>query len=210
MSDIELRNENGTIVAYDSGENKVPIRFDEGIFDSVSTTEQYINNKQLYVQDGQPNDLTDAVWLDSDAQPFSSVKVHLTSDQSISADTSSATVEFNDVVEDNREEYDGAAYEWTADEAGESDISGQIGIAQKAGGDQITTFVWVNGQVERRNNGQIADLSTGDPTTDHALPDGTYDLSAGDTVYVTFRNVTSPCTIVSDTDRTYLKIQRVD
>jgi len=42
MSDIELRNENGKIVGYDSDENKVPVTFEEGAFDSLDTDQ--INN----------------------------------------------------------------------------------------------------------------------------------------------------------------------
>lgn len=48
MTDIELRNENGKIVGYDSDGNKVPVRFEDGSFDSVSTG---VINSIEYVSD---------------------------------------------------------------------------------------------------------------------------------------------------------------
>ena len=37
MSDIELRNENGKIVGYDSDGNQIPVSFEEGGFGSLDT-----------------------------------------------------------------------------------------------------------------------------------------------------------------------------
>ncbi|WP_262180216.1 hypothetical protein [Haloarcula laminariae] len=43
MTDIELRNENGKIVGYDSDGNKVPVSFEDGVFDSLSAERIYPN-----------------------------------------------------------------------------------------------------------------------------------------------------------------------
>jgi len=43
MTDIELRNENGKIVGYDSDGNKVPVSFEDGSFDSLDTDEASLN-----------------------------------------------------------------------------------------------------------------------------------------------------------------------
>lgn len=44
-NDIELRNENGKIVGYDSDGNKIPISFENGAFDSVSTDELFFKER---------------------------------------------------------------------------------------------------------------------------------------------------------------------
>ncbi|NHN40533.1 hypothetical protein G9C85_02625 [Halorubellus sp. JP-L1] len=46
-NDIELRNENGKIVGYDSNGNKVPVTFEDGAFDSVSTDEASVGSSPV-------------------------------------------------------------------------------------------------------------------------------------------------------------------
>lgn len=48
-NDIELRNENGRIVGYDSDGNKIPVRFENGEFDSVRTDSI---ETRLFIEDG--------------------------------------------------------------------------------------------------------------------------------------------------------------
>jgi len=174
---------------------------------SASIEQQFINNNQIYVQPSQPPDLTDAVWLDTDAQPFSSVQTFLSSSQDISIGFSSQTLQFDNTARDKRNEWDNTNYQFVPDEDGVYHVDGRVAW-QNPGTDHVLRVnLFVNGGSERR----VVYVTPTNDKTSMDMPSAYLSLNAGDTVEIRVANEDfDDSSVLASTERTWLNIQRVD
>ena len=223
MADGEINRNGATIRIDDDGGVQVepaegqeveytgPDRGTDAIRDSVNTEEQIINSNQVFVQADQPADLDDAVWLNTDPLPFSSIRVELTTDQSIPGGPSSQNIEFDNVERDVNNEYDLNDHGFQPIEAGEYQINGQIKYSGGDPDDRLTTFIFVDGDVKGRHLIRRPEIGANTPKDGTiVLPPISVNVAGGETVEFNFRNRDSDCDLVGDPQFSYLTISRVD
>jgi len=145
--------------------------------------------------------------LDTEAQPFSNVKVYL-SENFATEGTDAETAPFDNVARGLREEWDVDDHKFVSDEDGSYFITGNMylwsGFDEM---DDILVDVYVNGNIVARYEEPVP-AASGDWV--YEIPTTVQNLNSGDEVEIKCLGRDGDPSFFSDTDETYLDIQRFD